>query len=225
MSNLPTITSLPSTDFTQSELDKIKIYKEQGLPGIAEVDDAKLYRMLELYLSGSTYSQIASMLRIKKVIVLYLAQSSNWCEAKQEYLNEERENIKNRVVDAKLRNSVFMLLLVQAWQKKLGRKLTAYLATGNDEHMDDIDLKEVAALMKAIDMVNDLDNTAKDSRGKTPAIGLNLGNGVIVEKTGENQVSITPKESTIRGLLQKYTVNKESESDIKNKKGVNDENQ
>lgn len=223
MSNLPTLITTQTTDFTQSELDKIKHYKEQGMPGLTEVDDAKLYRMLELYLTGSTYSQIASMLRLKKVIVLYLAETSNWYTAKQEYENETKEKIKNSVISAKLRNAEFMLLLVQAWRKRLGNKLEQYLSTNDPEHMDDIDLKEVAALMKAIEMVNDLDNTGKDSKGKTPAIGLNLGNGVIVEKTGENQVSITPKESTIKGLLQKYAVSKES--DIKDKKGVNNENQ
>jgi hypothetical protein len=37
--------------------------------------------------------------------------------------------------------------------------------------MDGIDLKEVAQLMKAIEMVNDLDATGKDSKGKPSPIG------------------------------------------------------
>lgn len=213
MTNLPTVPSVSSTDLTQSEIDKVNNYKEQGMPGLAEINDTKMYRMLELYLSGSTYTQIASMLRIKKVIILYLAESGGWFTAKQEYENEVKEKIKNSVVYAKLRNAEFMLLLVQAWRKKVSNKLELYLSTNDAAHMDDVDLKEVAALMKAIEMVNDLDNTGKGSNGKQPAIGLNLGAGVIVEKTGENQVSITPKDTTIKGLLQKYTASRETKND------------
>lgn len=198
------VKDVKDTDLTASEVNKVQIYKQNGLPGISEVTDAMMHRMLDLYLTGSTYSQISQMLNIKKTTILYLAHVGQWYLTKQEYINEAQEKIKSRVIDAKVRNQEFMLLLVQAWQKKIGGQLVKYLATNDSEHMDDIDLKEVAQLMKAIDMVNELDNTGKDSKGKTPAVGLNVGNGVVVEKTGENTISITPKETSIGDMLEQY---------------------
>lgn len=200
MSNLPALQS--STDMTESEISKVKKFVDDGLPGISTVTDAMLYKMLDLYLNGNTYSQISSILEIKKIYVLYFAQSANWVLVKEEYLNEIQEKIKSRVVDSKLRSQEFMLLLVQAWQKKIGSQVTRYLATNDDSLMEDLNLKEISQLMRAIEMVSELDNTGKDPKGKSPAVGLNVGNGVVVEKTGENTISITPKETTVGSLLQ-----------------------
>lgn len=230
MSNLPSI--IQDTDLTESEIVKVQKYKEDGLPGIGDVTDGDLHKMLDLYLTGSTYTQISNILGVKKVAILYFSHSSGWYLMKKEYLNEIQEKIKNRVIDAKIRNSEFMLTLVQAWQKRIGNKLNRYLSTNDPEHMDEIDLKEVAQLMKAIDMVNDLDNTGKDSKGKAPLIGLNAGNGVTIEKTGDNKISITPKEVTVGDMLEIYANERrekervaiESKPDIiDNTKGVNDE--
>jgi hypothetical protein len=208
------LTTIQDTDLTESELVKVQHYKEEGLPGISVVTDEQLAKMLELYITGSTYTQISKTLNVKKVIIQYFAHTTGWYETKKEYLNEIQEKIKTRVIDAKLRNKEFMLTLVQAWQKKIGSQLLRYLATDNNQHMEDIDLKEVAQLMKAIEMVNDLDDTGKDSKGKTPAVGLNLGNGVVVERSSDNKLTITPKESSIGDLLQEYADNQRSKENV-----------
>lgn len=229
MSNLPIVQD-ETSDISDSEMIKVKRYIEDGLPGIGEITNSDLYRMLDLYLGGSTYSQIANTLETKKVIVLYLAHTNNWYVIKKEYLGEIQEKIKNRVVDSKLRSQEFMLLLVQAWQKRIGKKLTRYLSTNDDEHMDNVDLKEVTQLMKAIEMVNELDNTGKNLQSKASPIGLNLGNGVTVEKTSDNKITITPKETSIGDLLKQHADAKREEdkkpiSDIiVNVKGDKDDN-
>ena len=78
--------------------------------------------------------------------------------------------------------------------------------------MDELNLKEIAQLMRAIEMINELDQDGRDKNGKQPAIGLNLGNGVIVEKTGNNTVSITPKDFTITDALKKYAIQTREEA-------------
>lgn len=217
-----------NTDITESEMAKINKFIEDGLPGIGTVNETQLYRMYELYLTGSTYSQIAVTLGLKKIIVLYLSHNNDWYSSKKEYLSEIQEKIKNRVVESKLRSQEFMLLLVQAWQKKISKNLNKFLATNDEEHMERVDLKEVAQLMKAIEIVNDLDNTGKDSKGKTPAVGINVGNGVTIEKSGNNKISITPAKTSIGEILKQYAdasreeeknklVNVNSNNDIDNK--------
>ena len=203
MSNLPTV--IQETDIMESEMVKVNQFIEDGLPGLVNITDSQMYRMYDLYLTGSTYSEISSTLNIKKVIILYLSHNSGWYTSKKEYLSEVQEKIKNRVVESKLRSHVFMLQLVQSWQKKIGHKMTAFLATNDPAHMDEIDLKEVAQLMKAIEMVNDLDSTGKGSNGKASPIGINVGNnGVTIEKSGDNKISITPNETKIGDILKQH---------------------
>ena len=201
MDNLP---SIIETDISASEMVKVRTYTEHGMPGLVDITESQIYQMINLYLEGSTYTQIANILKVKKVLVMYLAHNQNWYAVKREYLDEIQEKIKNKVVDSKLRSQEFMLTLVQAWQKKIGNQLTKYLSTNDVEHMNDIDLKEIAQLMKAIEIVNSLDNAGKSPNNKTPAIGLNVGDGVTVEKTGNNTISITPKSTSIGDLLKKY---------------------
>lgn len=226
------LTVIKDTDLTESEFVKVQKYKEDGLPGIKEVTDADLHKMLDLYLTGSTYTQISNILGIKKITILYFAHSAGWYLMKKEFLNEVQEKTRTRVADAKIRNKEFMLTLIQVWQKRIGGKLTRYLQTNDPEHVDDIDLKEVAQLMKAIEMVNELDGSGKDSKGKTPAVGLNVGNGVTIEKTGEHSISITPKETSVGEMLEQYANERREKEKVlivnkpdidNNTKGVNDE--
>lgn len=208
MANLPV--EQKDNDFTDSELDKIQEYKDEGLPGIIDVTTADMHRMLELYLSGSSYTQISSILRIKKKIVLYLAHKSNWFEMKQEYFNEIQEKIRTRVIESKLKSSEFMLLMIQAYQRRIGNQFNRYLATGDEEQMDGVNLKELAQLVKAIEVIGTLDGSGKG--GKTPPIGLNLGNGITVEKTGDNKITITPNEpATIGDALRQFAESKNQE--------------
>jgi len=209
------VTILKDHDFTVTEMQKIQQYKEQGLPGIGDVTGHQMAQMIDLYLNGSTYSQISMTVGVKKIIVMYLSEANGWYNTKREYLNEIEEKIKSRVIDTKLRNQEFMLLLIQAWQKKISNKVVKYLATENEEHMDAIDLKEVAQLMKAIEMIGELDNSGKDSKGKTPAVGLNVGNGVTIEKTGENSMTITPKDASISDMLKQLADSRRQEEKAK----------
>jgi hypothetical protein len=196
------LTTIVNTDITESEMVKINKYIEDGLPGISNINETQLYRMYELYLTGSTYTQIASTLQLKKVIVLYLAHHSDWYTSKKEYLDEIQEKIKNRVTEAKLRSKEFLLLSVQAWQKRIGHKLTRYLSTNDEGVMDDVDLKEVTHLMKVIEMIGEMDNTGKGPKDKVSPIGLNIGGGFTMEKTGDNKISITPNEPSIGDVLK-----------------------
>jgi len=231
MSNLPAV--IPTADMVETDVAKIKKFIDDGLPGISTVTDLQMHRMLDLYLHGNTYTQISSMLQIKKIYVLYFAYTANWKQLKLDYLTEIQEKISSRVIDSQLRSKEFMLLLVQAFQKKVSNKLSLYLATEDPAHMEDVDLKEVGQLMRAIEMVNELDSAGKLPNGKTPAIGLNLGdNGVDVEKTGDNTISITPKkDASVGDLLQKLADenrNKKKaleQSDIIQEIGVKNENE
>lgn len=211
-------TDSKTTDLSESDMVRIDAFVEKGMPGLAALDEATLYRMTELYLSGSTYWQIANTLNVSRPLVLYVSHNYGWYPAKREYLHELQERHKSRIIDSKLVSQDFLLLLTQAWQKRIGGKLKRYLATDDESHANEIDLKEVGQLLKTIEMIKDLDDEGKDSKGRTPAVGLNLGDGVTIERDGDNKVTITPKEKTLGDMLKKFADNRRAEAN----KGKND---
>jgi len=193
----------PVTDLSEADMAKIKAFAEEGMPGLAKMDETDLYRMTEMYLSGSTYHQISSSLNIPRTLVLYVSHTYDWYGTKKDYLVELDHHIKGRVITSNLISQDFLLLLVQAYQKKIGKNLQRYLATDNPTHTEEIDLKEVDKLLKVIDMIKELNSDGKNSKGKTPAVGLNLGEGVTIERSGD-KVTITPKERVLGNVLSKY---------------------
>lgn len=231
--NLPAV-DLRTTDLSDTEIVNVTKFVEDGLPGIATLGEDKFVKMTELYLSGSTYRQISMILSVPKVMVHYISHHYGWFAAKREYLTELQERMKYRVMDSKLASQDFMLLLVQAYQKKIGHSIKQYLETDDASHTNAINVKEVAQLLKTIEMVQSLNNEGKDSKGKTPAVGLNLGDGVTIERSGDNKVTITPKERVVGDMLKKFADKRRAEqnkpdetSDITeettNTQGANDE--
>lgn len=190
-------------DISDEGMKKVQAFVEAGLPGIARVDEIKMTKMTELYLSGKTYDQISNIMRIDKTTIMYLSQKLGWCEVRQTYLLELEENMKRRVVEAKLMSQDFMLQLVQAWQKKISKKVTKYLATDDEKHINEVDLKEIDRYVKIMESLKESIQAPKsDSKG--PAVGLNLGDGVTVTRKGDNEIEITPKQNAVSDILQKY---------------------
>ena len=213
MENLPA--EKPPTDLTEKDMERINDFIGSGRPGLTKIDETTLYRMMDLYLSGSTYGQIASTLNLTRPLVMYVAHTYEWYPAKLEYLAEIKEKIKNRVIDSKLVSQDFLLLLTQAWQKKIGQKLKKYLATDDPTHADEINLKEVASLLKTIEMIKELNEEGKDKKGNRPTIGLNVGEGIDLERTGDNKITVTPKQKSIGEMLKKFANERRDEENDK----------
>lgn len=194
---------LPDTDITGENLKKVQEFIDKGLPDVIKVDESKMAKMVELYLSGSSYDKISMATRIDKTTIMFLSQKYGWCKARQQYLIELEENMKKRVLETNLVSQDFMLQLIQVWHKKIGKHMTRYLATDNEEHLDNIDLKELDRYIKVMESLKDSIRPPKvDS--KAPAVGLNLGEGVTITKKGDNEVEITPKQRVVSDILQQY---------------------
>lgn len=200
----PALTEQPENDFTQKDLAVIQAYQEAGLPGIATVDETKLTRILEMYLAGKTYRQIARTMQVEKQLVMYLSYKFGWFVVRKEYLDDLEENIRARVLAAKVTNQDFLLQLQQMWQKKIGSNINKYLATDNVDFANAIDLKEVDKYLKTVEMLHKLSGEKPANAGDNnrPMVGLNAGDGVTITKTGDNSVEITPKAKVIKDQLK-----------------------
>lgn len=216
--NKPALIQEPTTDFTEKDMQNIQEYIAAGLPDIATVDGEKMARMMDLYLSGKTYRQIAMIVSVNKRIVLYLSHKFNWFALRMDYIKDLEESIRGRMIEAKLVNQDFLLQLIHMWQKKIGNKITKYLATDNEQFAKDIDLKEVDKYLKTVEMLHRLSSEKGGSGGGTPAVGLNLGDGVTIERKGDNTVEITPKSKAIGDMLKRFADSRREEESVSKKK-------
>lgn len=198
--NTPTVIDEPLSDMTDQELDKVKSYVDAGLPGVV-LEEAKLTNVLDLYLSGKTYNQIARITRIDKTVILYHSYKYNWFQMRKDYVTELEYTIQNRMIESKIVNQDFLLQLVHMWQKKIGAKINDYLASGDEKHANAIDLKEIDKYLKTVETLHRLSG-GTDGKPGTPAVGLNLGDGVTISKGADGTVEITPKQTRISDMIK-----------------------
>jgi hypothetical protein len=198
----PAVIEQTPNDFSQQDLEVIKKYQDAGLPNIAAVDDKKMSSIMNMYLSGRTYRQISTTMAMKKEIILYLSYKFNWFELRRDYLADMETLQRSRVVEAKIISKDFLLELQAMLQKKIGNNMRKYMATDNEEYAKQIDLKEVDKLLKIAEILHKPDAVKKIGGENSPAVGINVGEGMTVTKTGENSVEITPKSTIINNALK-----------------------
>jgi len=210
--NKPAVVDSISNDFTQYDLDTIKAYQENGLQGIDSVNEKQIESILEMYLSGKTYRQIALTMRMKKEIVLYLSFKFNWYAIRKDYLTDIENSMRDRVLEARIVNQDFLLQLQAMWQKKIGTKIAKYLSTDNEEFANEIDLKEVDKYLKTVELLQKLAGEGKlPADNNRPLIGVNAGDGVTITRTGENSMEITPKSKAIGDALKMFADSRREE--------------
>lgn len=221
------------TDLTPKELQQIETFKESGLPGITTVNDVVLTKALDLYLGGKTYHEVCRILSVKKEVILYLGQKFNWYGTKMEQLEILDATLKERILHAKLVNQDFVLQIQQFFLAKIGRKINKYLATGDEEWANKVDGKDIDRYNKAVELLDKLTTERVPMNARTPAVGLNLGEGMSIKKVGENEVIITPRNKTAAEMLNelanlKRKEDKESENafnDIKDEESEGNNNE
>lgn len=189
------------TDFSKKDLLAIEKFQEDGLPSLAALDDTKLTQMMDMYLSGKSYSQIASATRSTKALVMYLSKKFGWYPTRREYLVEMEESIGNRLIENKIESQDFLLNLTQTWQTQMGKKMKKYISSGDEKFINEIDLKVLDKYLKTLEILHKTGSSGGD--GKNPTVGLNLGNGVTVKKINDNEVEITPKDKKLGDMLKK----------------------
>lgn len=213
------------TDFSADDLVKIQDFKDRGLPGLDRVAEVQMERMMNLYLEGKNYHQISRIMRLPKVMIMYLSERFGWCEMRVEYLNDLQTHLHIRTVESKIASQDFLFQLQHMFQKKIGRKIQEYLQTDNESVADQINLKEVDKYVKVIEAIDKIttDRLPKDKDGR-PLIGLNIGEqGVTITKKSDNTMEITPKDKTIGDKLKEFADMRrkiEAETKVPNKSDI-----
>lgn len=202
--NLPAKIKNPNGDFTLSDLDKIKDFKEKGMPGLHTLDVDHVERAMALYLGGKSYRQICNILKVPKTIILFLSDKFNWYELRWNYLDELKETMAPKIIESKLQSQEFLLHLSLAYRKRIGTNIDRFLRTDDAKHFDEIDGKDVTNLLKIEEMLHKLSSeNYSPGQGDKSLIALNgMGEGMTITKTSNNSVEITPKNTFASKLKQ-----------------------
>lgn len=202
--DLQQVEALPTTDLSPTDLALIKDYEDRGLPDLVRVTDEMVSRMMSLYLEGRPYSDIARIMRMDKVMVMFLSKKFAWFPVRRDYLYELSAGLKDRLAEAELTSQEILMKLQHALRKKMNKKIDRYLSTGDDTHVDEIDLKDVDKLLKTIAAL-EKKMTILKPKNSTPAVSpvaLNLGEGMTIEQTSPEQFTITPKEKAVVDVVK-----------------------
>lgn len=210
-SKVPTIIQDPTSDLTPVDMIEVNNFIEAGLPALATISDIDLARMAELYLEGKTYGQLSRIFKIDPAIPMYLSHRGKWFTKRLRHKQELSATIQGRLMDAQLEAQDHLLHLQQHFQKKLRLTLDRFDKTGDSSLKPD--LKEIEKYLKVLDM---LQKGVTPKAPKTPPVGINVGNGIVITKTGDSAVEISPKDKTIAQMMADIANNIRNEtSDIK----------
>lgn len=203
MGNSMVPTEEPTSDIAPVDQAKIDAFKEEGLPGLYSLSEQQVEKIMELYLDGKPYIQISRMMKVEKRIIMYMSQRFNWFQTRKDYNEEIELSMRQRMVDAKLASQDFLLDLKKLYEKKIGKRVSSYLVTGDESHAAAIDPKEVSLFLKIID---NLENAPKIKTGRSEVspVSLGLGDGVTITKNSDNSVDITPKQKSVGEMLKQF---------------------
>jgi antitoxin component of MazEF toxin-antitoxin module len=209
------------TDFTEFDLKAIQRFEDEGMPGLFTIADVEVQRMMELYLHGKTYREISTITNKSKALVLALSKKLDWYPKRIEYLRDLSENMAQRTLEAHVVGQDFLLQLKHVFEKKIGGKIRDYLRTGDEMHVNSIDLKEIDKYIKTLETLGKMTEGHKPKgSNQKPAVGINVGEGVTVAKKEDGTIEISPKEkATGSALAQLANLRRQAEenksSDIK----------
>jgi hypothetical protein len=213
------------TDLSEKELARVKEFIGEGCPGLVGLKETDFLRMCDLYVKGSTYSQISVALNISKNLILYLSHTYEWHLMRQEVLGEMQDRIRDRIVDSRLETINYLIFSRQIEMEKNALEYQRWQATKDPKHLDNVTNDQIIKITK---MLEELNVDPKKAAARAPAFSVNVGDGgATIERTGENKLTITPKadgkpSEFIKKLAEKRRA-EQNKSDIEIKQTPNKE--
>lgn len=205
------------SDFTPEELESLQDWKDNGRPGLTKINIDDTVQWFDLYMSGKSYSEIASICKVKRDIVLHASERANWVERKEEYYADISQNIIKKYKQAKMENINTMTTMISAMNKYFAKKFDKYLSTNDDSIIEKIDSKMLIQYQKISESMTSLINEAsgKKDESKAPTININMGDKSKIKQNDDNTVEIEAnnEEEEVKDILDKLAKVKKLRTD------------
>jgi len=181
-------------DFTPEEVNKVNDFVKNGCQGLENLvkQEHKINSMFSLYMSGKNYTEISKITKVKKNMVLYMSAKMRWYDKRMEYLNDIQNNITKKIKDTRLESLNFISNLISMHHKYYGEEIDKYMATGDKDIVDNMDLKSLSQYFKSIEILEKILNPTNVNKGNGGVnVNINAADGGKEEKEDDNTIEIT----------------------------------
>jgi len=140
------------TDLNHEEDLALEKFIEKDMPGLTSVEDDKIGELFSMYMKGKSYAELASSLKVKKPIILFLSKQNDWYRKKMNYLTSIQDNIESKLLQTKIESLNFLTDIVGVYHKVMAEKIVEGLAQGK-KPAEFLDAKELTVYFRALEAI------------------------------------------------------------------------
>lgn len=188
--------SLLPQDMTKEEKEVVQEFIANGCPGLLRVQEGDIFKYFQLYMSGKTYAEIATITKSSKELIMYLSYRSRWMEHRFKHYENISLNILDKVRQVKMDSANNLVTIIKALGKYCEQKYNNYLSTNDAKLVEGMDTKIVSQYYKSIELLDKIlaeEPGDEDTKPKGPFVNINMGMGAsaTVKQVGEKTLEIT----------------------------------
>lgn len=207
-----------SEDLSEEEQISLQNYISNGCPGLTKIDDTKVFQWFELYMAGKGYSEIATITKDKKDLIMYISYKSKWHEKRMQYYSDMALNLTTKLKRVKLESANTVANAITALGKYYNDQFNKYLLTNDQNVISNMDTKTLAQFYKSIEVLDKIINPSAagdSSQSPLPSVNINVGSSAKVEQKDDQTIEITTDEAAgdLIKALAKYQRVKDKEKD------------
>ena len=203
-------------DFTEEESESLQDYIKNGKPGISRAVESDIFKWFELYMSGKTYQEIAKITNSKRDLILYISAKSKWTEKRLAYYSDLSQNIAEKLKQAKVDSLNTVTSIVAALGKYYGDKFNNYIATKDNDIIEDMDTKMLGQYYKSMEILDKIVGGAvrgDKSSNDNPNVNINIGAGAKISQTEDGDIDIT---DDVAGDMLRFLANRKKKDSEEN---------
>lgn len=210
MTNELTTKVITRDDLNEEETSSLENYIKNGCPGLTSLEDTQVFKWFELYMSGKSYSEIASITKSKKDLIVYVSYKSRWLEKRNEYYSSIAQSMTTKITNIRTESINTVATIVSSLNKYFGKKFDQYLATNDDTIIENIDSKVLEKYYKSLEILEKVVNpTSKDVSKSTTPVNINIGSNASLQQSDDSSVNISIEEDPSK-LLKKLAEQKKN---------------
>ena len=149
-----------------------------------------IFRMREMYLSGSSYGEISMSFNQKKALVVFISERERWYAEKIEKAEMTAESLSQNYNYIKADSALFFTEIVDCLQKYYREQIKNYNKSKDPSIVEKMDFKPLQNLLKAREMLDKLMTKDSGNVPPNPLVNINMGSGSVTESNGT--MTLTP---------------------------------
>lgn len=168
------------------EVDSLRRYIDNGMPGVTSVRDDQVETMFKLYMEGSTYSEISMKTFVKKDIILFLSYKYSWPSRRQERMGNLIESLDSKIGIIRLESSEFIVDVARFIHSYIRDRMQIYDKTKDPGVLDATDWKLLNHYYKCVEVMKGSANTSPAS----PSLGTQQSPNVSIYAADGSTVNL-----------------------------------